>query len=285
MHGETAIVDADKGKGKGALVQEYQPINAGGATACIGSAAPNLLTNRKTMVQPTAGSGGFQPFTSNIAARAWSDVPSPYEEAISVIGRTLSAFDDDGLIPCYGFGDTTTGDQSVFSFLAGDQPCRGLEQAIQRLGLLGRASGVPARPSTRTNPPLDPPVPPELLRGSHGPAAAGPPKGKPASARTSGCGGAGGSCSGAAPAAAAAPASGAAPPDPMFLCPITQDVMTDPVIATDGYTYERAAIVDWLARKATSPLTNQRLPAGNALIPNHGLRSAIMEWKQKRTGA
>ncbi|PNG62135.1 putative U-box domain-containing protein 53, partial [Tetrabaena socialis] len=163
--------------------------------------------------------------------------------------------------------------------------------AIQRLGLLGSSSAAQDRPWTGSNPPLDPPVPPELLCGSHGPAAPSPPKCLPASARTSGCGGAGGSCSGAAPAAAAAaaasapPAPEAAAPDPMFLCPITQDIMTDPVMATDGYTYERAAIVEWMARKATSPLTNQPLSAGTALIPNHGLRSAIMEWKQKhRTG-
>jgi E3 ubiquitin-protein ligase RGLG len=31
--------------------------------------------------------------------------PNPYEEAISIIARTLSPFDDDQLYPCWGFGD------------------------------------------------------------------------------------------------------------------------------------------------------------------------------------
>jgi len=31
--------------------------------------------------------------------------PNPYEKAISIIGKTLAPFDDDNLIPCFGFGD------------------------------------------------------------------------------------------------------------------------------------------------------------------------------------
>ena len=33
-----------------------------------------------------------------------------------------------------------------------------------------------------------------------------------------------------------------ATPPASFICPITQDVMSDPVIGPDGITYERAAI-------------------------------------------
>lgn len=41
-----------------------------------------------------------------------------------------------------------------------------------------------------------------------------------------------------------------------LVCPITLEVMSDPVVAADGRTYERAAITDWLSSHDTSPLTN-----------------------------
>lgn len=31
-----------------------------------------------------------------------------------------------------------------------------------------------------------------------------------------------------------------------YLCPITMEIMVDPVIAMDGHTYERVAIENWL---------------------------------------
>ncbi|CAI0374237.1 unnamed protein product [Linum tenue] len=58
--------------------------------------------------------------------------PNPYEQAISIIGRTLSAFDEDNLIPCFGFGDATTHDQEVFSFYPEDRVCNGFEQVLSR---------------------------------------------------------------------------------------------------------------------------------------------------------
>lgn len=63
---------------------------------------------------------------------AIGSTPNPYEQAISIIGRTLSPFDEDNLIPCFGFGDATTHDQHVFSFYPDDRPCNGFEEALAR---------------------------------------------------------------------------------------------------------------------------------------------------------
>ena len=71
--------------------------------------------------------------------------------------------------------------------------------------------------------------------------------------------------------------------DALFTCPITQEVMSDPVIAADGYTYDRSAISKWLMTKDTSPMTNARLPH-KELTPNHALRSSIMQWKESHPG-
>ncbi|KAK8459424.1 hypothetical protein SEVIR_2G140900v4 [Setaria viridis] len=63
-----------------------------------------------------------------------------------------------------------------------------------------------------------------------------------------------------------------------FICPILQDVMRDPLIAADGFTYEAEAIREWLdSGHGTSPMTNLELPHRD-LLPNHALRSAIQEW-------
>ncbi|KAL4281555.1 hypothetical protein GQ457_03G008530 [Hibiscus cannabinus] len=53
---------------------------------------------------------------------------NPYEQAISIIGQSLSAFDEDNLIPCYGFGNASTHDQDVFSFYPEERFCEGFEE-------------------------------------------------------------------------------------------------------------------------------------------------------------
>ena len=64
--------------------------------------------------------------------------------------------------------------------------------------------------------------------------------------------------------------------DSAYLCPITQEIMRDPVMAADGHSYDRAAIEEWLQTHDTSPLTNYTLQS-KLLTPNHALRSIIDE--------
>ncbi|VFQ74740.1 unnamed protein product [Cuscuta campestris] len=63
-----------------------------------------------------------------------------------------------------------------------------------------------------------------------------------------------------------------------FLCPIFQEIMEDPVVAADGFTYEAEALRAWLdSGQDTSPMTNHKLSHTN-FVPNRALRSAIQEW-------
>ena len=43
-----------------------------------------------------------------------------------------------------------------------------------------------------------------------------------------------------------------------YICPITAEIMTDPVSTADGFTYEREAISEWLRTKDTSPRTGAK---------------------------
>uniref|UniRef100_A0A6N2K3V8 RING-type domain-containing protein n=1 Tax=Salix viminalis TaxID=40686 RepID=A0A6N2K3V8_SALVM len=60
------------------------------------------------------------------------DEQNPYEHAISIIGKTLSSFDEDNLIPCFGFGDASTHDQEVFSFFPDERFCNGFAEVLSR---------------------------------------------------------------------------------------------------------------------------------------------------------
>ena len=63
---------------------------------------------------------------------------------------------------------------------------------------------------------------------------------------------------------------------------MTLEVMTDPVMAADGHTYERAAMERWLAKgKTTSPKTGAPLEM-MAVFPNHMVRRMIMEWQEAK---
>lgn len=74
-----------------------------------------------------------------------------------------------------------------------------------------------------------------------------------------------------------------------FLCPLTMQVMYDPVLDAEGNTYERAAILEWLHQHRTSPISRQPL-SERMLNPNNSLRDAIHEfmgeaWVRSRAAA
>ena len=58
--------------------------------------------------------------------------------------------------------------------------------------------------------------------------------------------------------------------------------MLDPVLLSDGFSYERVAIERWLLHKNTSPCTGGTLRS-TLLVPNHTLRSMIREVIAERT--
>ena len=59
-----------------------------------------------------------------------------------------------------------------------------------------------------------------------------------------------------------------------YTCPITAEIMTDPVSTLDGFTYERTAITEWLRTNDTSPSTGAKLES-KRLIPNVTVRCLL----------
>ena len=78
---------------------------------------------------------------------------------------------------------------------------------------------------------------------------------------------------------------GSQPLEPLqsFYCPITRDVMTDPVETSSGQTFERSAIEKWFADgNKLCPLTMTPLDT-SILRPNKTLRQSIAEWRDRNT--
>lgn len=65
---------------------------------------------------------------------------NPYHEVLSTIAEVLRDFDDDNLIPAYGFGDTRSKDRKVFSFQPGNAPCDGLGDCLGRYAAVARTA-------------------------------------------------------------------------------------------------------------------------------------------------
>ncbi len=60
-----------------------------------------------------------------------------------------------------------------------------------------------------------------------------------------------------------------------LLCPLSKQLMTDPVLAADGVTYHRPAISEWLVSQTMSPVLQTPLAHGG-LVPNHAVKDAVL---------
>ncbi|MQM22456.1 hypothetical protein Taro_055508 [Colocasia esculenta] len=65
-----------------------------------------------------------------------------------------------------------------------------------------------------------------------------------------------------------------------FRCPISLELMRDPVTLPTGITYDRQSIETWLDMgNGTCPVTNRTVaPGQDQLVPNHALRRMIQDW-------
>lgn len=62
-----------------------------------------------------------------------------------------------------------------------------------------------------------------------------------------------------------------------FHCPVTMEVMRDPVVASDGHSYERQTLLTLLRTTARSPLTRARLDP-RVVVSNINLRKRIRDY-------
>ena len=64
-----------------------------------------------------------------------------------------------------------------------------------------------------------------------------------------------------------------------FLCPISLDLMNNPVILCDGQSYEKDHIEEWLKSHNTSPNTGLELSNQDMLV-NYALKGSIDDFKE-----
>ena len=62
-----------------------------------------------------------------------------------------------------------------------------------------------------------------------------------------------------------------------FICPITNEIMINPLMSVHGFSFEREAIFEWLQKHTTCPLSRRELTASK-LVTNHSLQEKIQRW-------
>jgi len=66
-----------------------------------------------------------------------------------------------------------------------------------------------------------------------------------------------------------------------YLCPITRQIMVEPVVDALGNTYDKEAISEWLKTNDTSQKTKEQLPNKN-LTPRNVMKAEITEYKEEK---
>ena len=72
-----------------------------------------------------------------------------------------------------------------------------------------------------------------------------------------------------------------------YLCPITREIMVEPVVDALGNTYDKAAIKEWLETNNTTPTPDpetgqlKELPDKD-LTPNKAVKAEINEYKKEK---
>ena len=62
-----------------------------------------------------------------------------------------------------------------------------------------------------------------------------------------------------------------------FICPISQQIMRDPVMTKYGHCFEREAITEWVRKQGKCPLTQKPLSLSD-IFPAYSVKSAIEEY-------
>merc|ERR1711964_219396 len=67
-----------------------------------------------------------------------------------------------------------------------------------------------------------------------------------------------------------------------FQCPISLEVMADPVVIVSGHTYERAAIEKWFNEGHRTCPKSHVWVENTTTVPNHTLRTMIQDFESKK---
>jgi hypothetical protein len=63
-----------------------------------------------------------------------------------------------------------------------------------------------------------------------------------------------------------------------FICPLTLDIMKEPIMTRWGHNYEREALMKWMERHDDCPLTRNALTLQDIIV-NRALKQKIEQWQ------